>query len=290
MGQQTFSGGFVRFYFSYLIRISRSLIVPAGLLALIICTGCGSSNWSAHQQQPTPSVADVAARAVTGASTPSVLLFVGTGTSSGDVAATKTILANLKLSYATATSSQLNAMSESAMKAYKLFLMPGGDAISISKGLTLTTITNVHNAIVKDGLHYLGICAGGFFAGSSGIYNYLNLTPSGVWFNYYADEFKGIHKEPVEVKGADGVTLDQYWENGPQFSGWGQIVGKYPDGTPAIVESKSGNGWVILSGVHPEAPQSWRGGMIFTTSAAVDNAYAATLVNAALNGTSLPHF
>ena len=276
------------FHFSLLVRISRSLIVPAGLLALIISTGCGSSNWS--PQQPAPSVADVAARAVTPSSIPTVLLFVGTGTSSGDVAAVKTILGNLKLTYATATSSQLNAMSETAMKGYKLFLMPGGNAITISKSLSTSANTNLHNAIVNNGLHYLGICAGGFFAGSSGVYKYLNLTPSGVWFDYYADEFKGIHKEPVQIKGANGITLDQYWENGPQLSGWGQVVGKYPNGTPAITEGKSGNGWVILSGVHPEAPASWRTGMTFTTSVAVDNAYAQTLVTAALNGTSLSHF
>jgi len=67
-------------------------------------------------------------------------------------------------------------------------------------------------------------------------------------------------------------------------------VGKYPDGTPAIVEGSSGKGWVILSGVHPEAPASWRTGMTFTTSVAVDNAYAGTLILAALNGTSLPHY
>jgi len=278
----------VYFHFSHLVRISRSLIVPAGLLALIISTGCGSSNWS--PQQPAPSVADVAARAVTPSSIPTVLLFVGTGTSSGDVAAVKTILGNLKLTYATATSSQLNAMSETAMKGYKLFLMPGGNAITISKSLSTSANTNLHNAIVNGGLHYLGICAGGFFAGSSGVYKYLNLTPPGVWFNYYADEFKGIHKEAVQIKGANGITLDQYWENGPQLSGWGQVVGKYPDGTPAITEGKSGNGWVILSGVHPEAPASWRTGMTFTTSVAVDNAYAQTLVTAALNGTSLSHF
>jgi hypothetical protein len=278
----------VRSYLPHVFRIYRSLIVAAGLFALIISTGCGSSNWSATQ--PAPSVAEVAARAVSGASIPPVLLFVGTGTSSPDVAAVKTILGNLKLTYATATSSQLNAMSETTMKGYKLFLMPGGNAITISKNLTSTTTTNLHNAIVKDGLHYLGICAGGFFAGSSGVYRYLNLTPPGVWFNYYADEFKGIYKEPVEINGANGIKLDQYWENGPQLSGWGQVVGKYPDGTPAITEGKSGIGWVILSGVHPEAPDSWRYGMKFTTTAAVDNAYAQTLVTAALNGTSLPHF
>jgi glutamine amidotransferase PdxT len=262
--------------------------VPAGLLALTITTGCGSSNWSAPQAAP--SVADVAAAAHTvGAATPTVLLFIGTGTSSGDVSAVKTILGNLKLTYATATTSQLNAMSESTLKTYKLFLMPGGNAVTISQNLSSKTTTNIHNAIVNDGMHYLGICAGAFFAGDSS-YNYLSLTSPGVWFNFYGDYFKGISKEAVEVKASDGTKLDQYWENGPQLTGFGNIVGKYPDGTPAIVEGKSGKGWLILSGVHPEAPDSWRGGMNFSTPASVDNAYAQTLVTAAINGTSLAHF
>jgi len=42
--------------------------------------------------------------------------------------------------------------------------------------------------------------------------------------------------------------------------------------------------------VHPEAPASWRTGMTFTTSVATDNAYAGTLILAALNGTSLSHY
>jgi hypothetical protein len=46
---------------------------------------------------------------------------------------------------------------------------------------------------------------------------------------------------------------------------------------------------VIFSGVHPEAPASWRRGMIFKTPAIVDNAFAATLVRAAMHRTSLPH-
>lgn len=303
------------FYLPHLIRISRSVIVPAGLLALIISTGCGSSNWSASQRQTPPSVADVtAATAAAGASTtgasatgtstastsaasvsststyttPKVLLFVGTGTTSGDVAAVKTILGDLSLTYATATTSQLNAMSESAMRAYRLILVPGGDAVTISKYLTRTTTTNIHNAIVYGGVHYLGICAGAFFAGHS-TYNYLSLAPN-VWFNFYADEFKGIYKAALEIAAPNGTRLDQYWQNGPDLKGWGAVVGKYPDGTPAIVEGKSGYGWVILSGVHPEAPASWRWRMTFTTSVATDNAYAKTLVTAALNGTWLPHF
>jgi hypothetical protein len=70
----------------------------------------------------------------------------------------------------------------------------------------------------------------------------------------------------------------------------GKTVGKYPDGTPAITEGYVGKGWVILCAVHPEAPLSWRTGMSFSTSVAVDNAYAQTLITYALNGYSLPHF
>ena len=83
---------------------------------------------------------------------------------------------------------------------------------------------------------------------------------------------------------------NQYWEDGPQLAGWGAVVGKYPDGTPAVVEGTSGEGWVILTGVHPEAPAAWRRGLIFTTPASVDHAYAGRLVSAALNRTWLSHW
>jgi hypothetical protein len=219
--------------------------------------------------------------------TPPVLLFVGTGTSSSDVSAVEAILSANKLSYATATSSQLDAMSESTLKTYKLLIVPGGDSITIGQGLTSAATTNIHNA-VQSGLHYLGICAGGFFGGYS-IYNGLNLT-NGVWFNFYSDYFKGINKAAVEVDNPSTGELDQYWQDGPQFTGWGTVVGKFPDGTPAIVEGNFGSGFVMLSGVHPEAPASWRVGMTFTTSVQVDNAYAYTMINAAINGTWLPHY
>ena len=51
-----------------------------------------------------------------------------------------------------------------------------------------------------------------------------------------------------------------------------------------------GKGFVILPGVHPEAPASWRTGMHFNTPVDVDLAYAATLVRSAMNRTMLPHF
>ena len=216
-----------------------------------------------------------------------ILLFNGTGTSPNDVTAVEAILKESHLDYSTVNAPQLNGMSESQLMAYRLLIFAGGNYITMGQSLTPGTTSNVRNA-VQGGLNYLGICAGGLLAGD-GPYNNLNLT-SGVRFGFYAVVNRGIHKTAVTIACADTPALEHYWEDGPQFTGWGAVVGKYPDGTPAIVEGTSGKGWVILSGVHPEAPGGWRRGMTFTTPASADHAYARTLIEAALHRTSLPHY
>jgi len=218
---------------------------------------------------------------------PPILLFNGTGTSANDVAAVETILKNRHLNYSTVNSRRLNGMNESQLMAYRLMIVPGGNFIAIGDSLTSSTTANIHNA-VQGGLNYLGICAGGFLAGHAS-YNSLNLT-SGVRFDFYADEHRGIRKAAVAIACVGAPAIEHYWEDGPQFTGWGAVVGKYPDGAPAIVEGTSGKGWVILSGVHPEAPANWRRGMTFRTSVSLDNEYAGTLIDAALHRTWLPHY
>jgi glutamine amidotransferase-like uncharacterized protein len=215
------------------------------------------------------------------------LLFNGAGTSPDDVAAVEAILNDNHLEYVTANSWDLNRMSASQLTRFRLLVVPGGNFISIGKGLMSSTTANIHSA-VQGGVNYLGICAGAFLAGH-GPYNSLNLT-SGVQFDFYADERRGIRKAAVAISTIGTPAVEHYWEDGPQLTGWGAVVGKYPDGTPAIVEGSSGKGWVILTGVHPEAPASWRQGMTFETPASVDHAYAATLIDAALHGTRLPHY
>jgi glutamine amidotransferase-like uncharacterized protein len=166
--------------------------------------------------------------------------------------------------------------------------VPGGNSITIGKNLSSKATSTVRNAIAQ-GLNYLGICAGAFFGGYSSYNNGLNLT-SGVWFNFFADHNQGIRKEAATISFPSQGALDIYWENGPELSGWGKVVGKYRNGTPAIVEGYWGSGFVLLSGVHPEAPAGWRTGMNFKTPVAVDLAYAGTLVMSALNRTMLPHY
>jgi glutamine amidotransferase-like uncharacterized protein len=216
-----------------------------------------------------------------------ILLFNGSGTSPGDVAALEAILNHNHLPYSTASSSRLNAMTQSQLREYRLLIVPGGNFIHLGNSLSSRTTANIRSAI-QNGLNYLGICAGGFFAGNSG-YNGLNLT-AGVRFAFYSAESRGIRKAPVAIATAGAPTLDQYWEDGPQFTGWGAVVGKYPDGTPAIVQGTFGDGWVLLTGVHPEAPAAWRRGMTFTTPVSADNAYAAALIRAALNRSPLSHY
>jgi hypothetical protein len=228
-----------------------------------------------------------AQQANTYTSTTPVLIFNGSGTSSSDVAAVESVVKAKGLAYHTANSSQLDGMSESQLMAYKLFIVPGGNSITIGNNLSSKATTTVRGA-VSQGLNYLGICAGGFFGGYSK-YNGIDLT-SGVWFSLYADYFKGIHKESVAISFPGGTKLDIYWQNGPELSGWGQIIGKYPNGSAALTEGYWGKGFVILSGVHPEAPAGWRSGMAFFTPLDVDLAYAGTLVTSALNRVTLPHF
>jgi len=216
-----------------------------------------------------------------------ILLFNGTGISPNDVQALEGILKGQHLNYSKVNSSQLSQMSESKLREYRLLIVPGGNFIDIVNGLTPATTANIRNA-VQNGLNYLGICAGAFFAGNSPT-NGLNLT-SGVKFGFYAAEDRGVRKAAVPIAVAGAATLEHYWEDGPQLTGWGEVVGKYPDGTPAIVQGTCGGGWVILSGVHPEAPAGWRRGMTFRTPVSADTAYAWTLIQAALRRESLPHF
>jgi glutamine amidotransferase-like uncharacterized protein len=217
-----------------------------------------------------------------------ILLFDGAGTSRGSVAALRAVLKANHLAYATVDSAQLNRMDETALRGYQLFIVPGGNFLEMGNGLAKATTLRVHDA-VQHGLNYLGVCAGAFLAGDSP-YNGINLT-TGVRFGFYSAEERGIRKAAVSITSAEGgSTLEHYWEDGPQLAGWGQVVAKYPDGAPAIVQGAVGSGWVVLTGVHPEAPENWRRGMTFTTPASLANEYAAKLIRAALQRTPLPHF
>ena len=61
-----------------------------------------------------------------------ILLFDGTGTSPGDVAALEAVLNNNQLDYSTVNSSRLNAMTGSQLRKYRLLIVPGGNFIHLA--------------------------------------------------------------------------------------------------------------------------------------------------------------
>jgi hypothetical protein len=243
---------------------ARFSCMSAFIIAATIFSGCGSHSDPA-------SAATAALPPAIPASEP-VLLFNGTGTSA-DVSAVQAVLSTLGIGYTTADSDQLNAMTKAELGGYKLIVVPGGNSIEIGQSLNGSTAANLRGAVQQYGVHYLGLCAGAFF-GAHSSYNGVDLT-GGVSF---------------EISLPDRAPLNIYWEDGPQLSGWGEVVGKFPDGTPAIVQGRSGKGFVIFTGVHPEAPANWFGPMMLQASVNVDQAYAGTLIKAALTGVPLPHF
>jgi glutamine amidotransferase-like uncharacterized protein len=191
------------------------------------------------------------------------------------------------LAYTTLSSADLDGMDEAALQRHQLLIVPGGNFVKIGNGISSEASERVRYA-VQHGLNYLGVCAGAFLAGASP-YNGINLT-SGVQFHFYSIEQAGTRKAAVSIVSADGASRQQYWEDGPQLSGWGEVVAKYPDGTPAIVQGSVGSGWAVLTGIHAEASEQWRKGMSFTTPVSVDNQYATELIRAALERRRLPHF
>src|ERR1051326_609375 len=201
---------------SLLDCVQRLILWVGFFTATILLGGCGSSRNAEMAAALPPAIP---------AAEP-VLLFNGTGTSS-DVEAVEAVLKTLRVGYLTADSAQLNAMSEAQLGGYKLIIIPGGNSIEIGESLTPNAVAYLRGAVQQYGVHYLGICAGAFFGGYS-VYNGVTLT-GGAPFYFYADEFKGIHREPVDLSFVSSGPLFVYWQDGPQLSGWGEIVAKFPE-------------------------------------------------------------
>jgi len=212
-----------------------------------------------------------------------ILLFTGTGTSAIDVRAIEDILRARQFEYEKADSTTLDQMDAATLRSYRLIIFTGSNVEEIGRSLRPATSARIA-AAVRAGTNYLGICAGGFFAGASP-YNGLNLT-DGVIFKVYAPQHP-VRKSAEHISAMYEAPMDHYWEGGPDLTGWGKAVADYIDGSAAVTEGRVGNGWVVLAGTHPEAPESWRGDLHFRTRASESQDYAARLLDYALHGRSL---
>ena len=222
--------------------------------------------------------------------TTDALIFNGDGAWSSEAVNLEGILKSHGLTYSAVSSAQIDAMTDAQFATYGMFVWPGGSGSQQLSSLTDAARTRIRNAVVDTGLGFVGFCAGAFLAvspapASGQAPSWLSLIPQN-YLNYYYLENQGVTAAMTLETFADGTQHDLVWYGGPVTPNIaGGIVAKYPTGEPAISETKSGNGFVIVSGVHPASPALGIG-----DTDGLDFDVAWSLLHATLTQTPLPAF
>ena len=279
-----------------------------GLLfaAMVAATGCDSTT-EVSQLVPGPAKpTSLDPSAPTGTSNPptttppagtttrtfttAALVYNGDGAWTSEVANLESVLKSHSLSYQEVTSAQLAALTQDEMGQFGTIIWPGGSGTSMLNSLSGATRIKIRSAVIDQGVSFVGFCAGAFLAVSPApaagqAPGYLSLISAPV-LDYYYLENQGVTDAMTLESFADGTQHDLVWYGGPvTLNIAGGVVAKYPTGDPAITEAFSGNGFVIISGVHPASPNL---GIGDTDGIDLDVAYS--LINAALTRTPLRAF
>lgn len=265
-----------------MLRFMKNFTLAITLVVSVLVTACGQDNGGQAFAEPVVHEGPV-------------LLYNGTGAAPEDAAAIADILADHGVEYETATAAELNKMSLDELLKYGTIVWPGGLAGKASNALDGATRSRVREAVTAHGVSYVGFCAGSFMAinsppGESGHppYGFSLVANDGLLPEYEPD---GIHQHDVPETEAitlpGGKVQDMVWYGGPYFPMANEVLARYRDGTPAMMQTVAGVGFVVLSGPHPESPSTWvsdddRDGV------AVDREVAWQLINAAITRQRLP--
>lgn len=225
-----------------------------------------------------------------------VLLFNGIGISTSDWQSLASILQSMGLTYKLVNSSALNAMPLTDLIKFKLIIIPGGNSHLIVNNLSLATKIKVRKSVRDYGVSFLGICAGAF--ASVGTDTWSNTTAyygfavaQGAFLpHWYPNGNTSLVTSIQKIRFANGTSRYMVWWDGPSTTEWTKgVIARYPDGKPAISQTWTGKGFVIESGIHPEAPKSWQ----YDTGVDPDGTdfdIAIQLIRSALNRTPLPAY
>lgn len=218
------------------------------------------------------------------------LLFVGSGTWGAEVASLENILASHGATYQTVSSAELDTMSLEDLVKFGLLIFPGGEGGTQAASLSADTHARLREAVQVRGVSYVGFCAGAFIAvgpapapGKDVSYG-LGIVPGAELPYYYLENQLNPDIAMTMETFADGSQRDLVWYGGPVTPNiQGGVIAKYPNGDPAMTEVWSGQGFVILSAVHPTAPQSVRDAFGLNDSDGLDLDLAWRLLEAALH-------
>lgn len=263
----------------------KALLVPFGMAVGL--AGCGGSAGVNGSVQGLQANVDPGVRRATGSWSTDALIVDGSGVASVDTDSITGILDGLGMTWTTLGPSSLENMKAADFQKYGMIVVPGGTAKTISDSLSASTREAIRQAVVEGGVGYIGFCAGAFLTGS---YADWGLKITGMDFPYYKLEDQGVTADMVDVSFPDGSNRALLWYGGPELTGFGQTVARYPDGNAAIAEAWVGKGFVMLSGPHPEGPQSWRDSFSLNDRDGLDFALAGQMFQAVLHQSPLRSF
>jgi hypothetical protein len=215
-----------------------------------------------------------------------VLIYAGDAAAYDDPEALAAIADSKGMTHQSVTSAELNQMSLDDIAKFGVIAWPGGYAGVMSDSLTQATRDNIRKAVQERGVGFVGMCAGAFIAVSPDTTWGLSLVNAKT-LPYYHLEDEGTDDAMVGVSFAQGSSLGSsrqlVWWGGPYLPEWqGGVIARYSDNNqPAIAQTWAGNGLVILSGPHPEAPDSWRSKLDLSDSDGLDQEIMGAMLMAA---------
>jgi glutamine amidotransferase-like uncharacterized protein len=225
-----------------------------------------------------------------------VLLYGGAGAWSTEVSALQALLAARGVSYRKVTSAELDTLTLEELASYALILWPGGTGGTQVGSLGGDARIRLRQAVQEKGVSWLGFCAGAFVAvgpkpPAQSYPSYGLGILEGSYLDYYYLEGQGVDAAMTRESFADGSSRELLWYGGPVVPEVpGGVVARYPNGDAAISQARSGQGFVVLSAVHPAAPPSVASSFGLTDGDGADTELAWQLIRAALERAPLPAF
>jgi glutamine amidotransferase-like uncharacterized protein len=189
-----------------------------------------------------------------------VLVFTGSGTWSTEISDAEALLTANGATFQEATSAQLDAMASTDMAKFGVIFIPGGEGGTEAQSVSATTHANLRTAVQSLGVSYVGFCAGAFVAvapapAAGGDVSYGFGVVNGPILNEYAGPGTTAAYEQTLNIFANGTSENILWYGGPITPNTG-VIAKYPTGDPSISEMWSGNGLVVIAGLHPDLSQA----------------------------------
>jgi glutamine amidotransferase-like uncharacterized protein len=168
-----------------------------------------------------------------------------------------------------------------------IWLQPGGESLVVDKKMNPKLKKLIQNFVFQGGA-YAGFCAGGFLATKRA------HAPDNFGFGLIKAKSSYYDEHDRRAKffnfNWNKKKRKIYWEDGPYFEiskdnkDKVHVFAEYLNGTAASIAAHYGKGTVIITGVHPEAPDWWENDIGHHDTDGSDNDLAVEMITKAIKG------